>query len=225
MQDVAQLINKQFFERLRFVWIGTFRVDGGRISLSSVEVLKRRGFNENPRLTLVPRSSSVYLAVISFACRIVEELVDELGCGGNFANAKRRLAHTLQRKGECAHMSDLSCHEKLERILGAGVATEINETLIDDFCARLCGNIAAQIDVELAGDLEVISGPSVPNGVIEVDSATASDRDKGIDLGLFSNRFQRLEMQTCQRPDDFQVAQLFGADVHQEVLTTWIVAI
>ena len=122
-------------------------------------------------------------------------------------------------------MGDFSRHEKLERVLGAGVATEIDEALIDDFRPRLRCNVAAQVDVELAGDLEVVRCPSVPHGIVEVHTATAGDRDKGIDLGLFSDRFQRLEVQAGQSPDDLQVAEFFCPNVHQQVFAARIVAI
>ncbi len=37
--------------------------------------------------------------------------------------------------------------------------------------------------------------------------------------------FHRLEMQARQRADDLQVAQLLGADVHQQILALRIVAV
>ena len=122
-------------------------------------------------------------------------------------------------------MGDFARHEELERVLGAGVAAEIDQPLIDDFRPRLRGDVAAQVDVELAGDLEVVGGPGIPHGIVEVDTATAGDRDKGIDFGLFSHRFQRLEVHAGQCPDDFQMAQFFRPNVHQQVFAARIVAI
>ena len=40
-----------------------------------------------------------------------------------------------------------------------GVVAEIDQPLVDDLGARLGGDVAAQVDVELAGDLEVVGGP------------------------------------------------------------------
>src|SRR3984893_17636230 len=115
MQNVAQLVNQQFLEGLRVRWIRAFGVNGGRIGLGTVEILKCRRFHEFPRLALVPGSSSINLAVIAFSCRIVEELIDELGCGRDLSNTKGGLAHTFQRETEGAHMGDFSCLQQVEQ--------------------------------------------------------------------------------------------------------------
>ena len=47
-------------------------------------------------------------------------------------------------------MGDLSRHEKLERVLGAGVATEIDETLVDDFRPRLRLGVSPVVSVSRA---------------------------------------------------------------------------
>jgi hypothetical protein len=43
-----------------------------------------------------------------------------------------------------------------------------------------------------------------------VDASAASDRRKRVDLGLLSDRFQRLEVQAGEGADNFQVAEFLG---------------
>src|SRR3954471_23031726 len=170
MQNVAQLIDQKLLDGARFSRIRAFGVNGGSVGFAAVEILEGWRFYKLPRLALIPGAARVDLAVVPCPGRIVEELVDELGRGRDFSNAEGRLAHALQRKGERPHMGDLSRHEELERVLGTRVTTEIDEPLVDDFRSRLCGDIAAQVDIELAGDLEIVGGPGIPHGVEEVDA-------------------------------------------------------
>ena len=157
--------------------------------VAAVEVLERRRFDEFPGFAFIPRAAGVDLAMIAFAGRVVEELVDQLRRRRDLSDAERRLAHAFQRERERPHMGDLARHQELQRILGAGVAAEIDQALVDDLRARLGGDIAAQIDVELAGDLEVVRGPGIAHGIVQVDAAAAGDRDQRIDLGLFADGF------------------------------------
>ena len=85
-------------------------------------------------------------------------------------------------------MGDFARHEELQRILCAGVAAEVDQSLIDDFGPRLCGNIAAQVDVELAGNLQVVGGPGIAHGIVKIDAAAAGDRDQRIDFRLLAHR-------------------------------------
>ena len=112
-------------------------------------------------------------------------------------------------------MGDLARHQELERILGAGIAAEIDEALVDDLGPRLGGDVAAQIDVELAGDLQVVRGPRVAHRIEQVDAAAAGNGDQRIGLGLLAREFHRLEMHAGEAADDLQMAQLLGTDVHQ----------
>ena len=84
-----------------------------------------------------------------------------LGVGANAADAERRLAHAFQRACERPHMGDFARHQELQRVLGAGVVAEIDQALIDDLGARFGGDIAAQVDVEFAGDLQIVRGPGI----------------------------------------------------------------
>ena len=104
-------------------------------------------FDENPRLTLIPRPASLHLPMVSFAGRIIEELINQLRCGCDFSDAKWRFPHAFQRQRECPHMGNLSRHEKLQGILGTGITAEIDQAFIHDLGASFRGDIAAQIYV------------------------------------------------------------------------------
>ena len=145
--------------------------------------------------------------------------------GANAADREGRLLHALQRGREGLHVGDLARHQELKRVLGAGIAAEIDEALVDDLGPRLGGDVAAQIDVELAGDLQVIRGPRIAHRVEQVDAAAAGDRDQRIGLGLLAREFHRLEVHAGEAADDLQMAQLLGADVHQQVFALRILAI
>ena len=76
------------------------------------------------------------------------------GEGRDLADRKPVLAHAVQRRGKRLHVRDLARHQELQRILRADVVAEVDQPLVDDLGARLGGDVAAQIDVELAGDLQ-----------------------------------------------------------------------
>ena len=65
-------------------------------------------------------------------------------------------------RAERAHVGDLARHQKLKRILGAGVPAEIDQALVDDLRARFGRDIAAKVDVQFAGDLEIIAVQALP---------------------------------------------------------------
>ena len=48
---------------------------------------------------------------------------------------------------------------------------------------------------------------------------------KRIDFRGLPERLHRLQVHACQRPDDFQMAQFFGPDVHQQVFSRRIIAV
>ncbi len=137
------------------------------------------------------------------------------GVGAIRADAEGRLAHALQGRGERPHVGDLAGHQELQGVLRARVAAEVDQPLIDDLGAGFGGDVAAQIDVKLTGDLQVVRCPRVAHRVEQADTAAAGDGDQRIGFGFLADGFHRLEMQARQGAYDFKVAQLFGADVHQ----------
>ena len=122
-------------------------------------------------------------------------------------------------------MRDLARHQELQRVLGAGVRREVDEPFVDDFGAGLRGDVAAQVDVELAGDFQVVGRPRIAHRVEQIDAAAAGDRDERIGFGGVAIELHRLQMQARQGADDLQMAQLFGANIHQEILALQVVAV
>ena len=80
---------------------------------------------------------------------------------GGIAPIEKRLMHALEGVGERLHVGDFARHQELEGADGAGVVGEMDEAFIDDFGAGFRGDVAAEIDVEFAGDLEIVGGPGV----------------------------------------------------------------
>ena len=64
----------------------------------------------------------------------------------------------------------------------------IDESFIDDLGACFGGNVAAEIDVELARDLEIVGGPRITHANCRDDTATARDVDQWIGFGGFALR-------------------------------------
>src|SRR6185312_14566215 len=100
----------------------------------------------------------------------------------NFADAEGRLLHALKREGESLHMCDLTSHQELQGVLAAGVVAEIDQAFIDDLRARFGRNIAAQIDIQLPCDLEVVCGPGIALRIEEIDATATRDGDQWISL-------------------------------------------
>jgi hypothetical protein len=58
-------------------------------------------------------------------------------------------------------MGNLARHQELKRVFGARVLTEIDQSLVNNLCSRLGGNIAAQVNIQLAGNLKIIGCPRI----------------------------------------------------------------
>ena len=122
-------------------------------------------------------------------------------------------------------MGDFSGHQELKRVLRAGIIAEVDEPLVDDLGSGFGRDIAAQIDVEFAGDLEIVSGPGVALRIEQIDAAAAGDGDERIGLGRLAVELRRLKVHSRQTSDDFQMAEFLGADVHQKILAVGIFAV
>ena len=61
--------------------------------------------------------------------------------------------------------------------------------------------------------------------VVQVHAAAARDGDQRVGLGGLAIELHRLEVQARQRADHFEMAQLLGADVHQQVLARGVLAV
>ena len=101
-------------------------------------------------------------------------------------------------------MRDFARHQELQRILRAGVVGEVDQPLIDDLRARFGGDVAAQVDIELAGDLQVVGRPGVSHRVEEIDAAAAGDRDERIGFGGLAIELQASGAcaRACRRSPD-----------------------
>ena len=69
------------------------------------------------------------------------------------------LIQALQSLHEGPKMSNLARHQELQGVLRARVVAKIDQPLVHNFGARFCRNVAAKIDIQLSGDLEVIRCP------------------------------------------------------------------
>jgi hypothetical protein len=118
------------------------------------------------------------------------------------------------------HVGDLASHEELQRVLCAGVIAEVDQPLIHDFGAGLGRDIAAEIDIELAGDLEIVCGPGIAHRVEKVDAFATGDRDQRISLAqtFIGLRCMRARQPTISR-------WLSSSVVHQEVFSLRILEI
>ena len=85
--------------------------------------------------------------------------------------------------------------------------------------------LPAQVDVELAGDLQVIGCPSRAHRVEEADAAASRDRDQRVGLGMFAAELHRLQVHPRERADDLEVAEFLGADIHQQVLAGGVLTV
>ena len=71
-----------------------------------------------------------------------------------------------------------------------GVVGEVDQPLVDDLGAGLGRDVAAEVDVELAGDLQVVGRPGVALRVVQVDAAAAADGDQRVGLGRVAGRLR-----------------------------------
>src|SRR5687768_9090467 len=103
-------------------------------------------------------------------------------------------------------MRDLARHQELQGVLGTDVLAEVDQALIHDLGARLGGDVAAKIDVELAGNLQVIGRPGIAHRVKEIDAAATCDRDERIGFGELALKLHRREVETGEGAYDLKVA-------------------
>ena len=219
MQDVAELIDEKLLDHFPIRRFGTFGMDGRAVGHGLPGLVECRSLHELPLVAFIPGTARVDLAMVALSGRIVEELIDQTGGGSNFPDGEARLAHALQRRGERLHVGDFARHQELQRILGADIVAEIDQSLVDDLRAGLGRDVAAQIDVELPGDLEIIRRPRISLRVEQVNAAAARDRNERVRFGRLALELHRGEMHARQRADDLEMAEFLRPDVHQEVFS------
>src|SRR6185312_16459692 len=106
--------------------------------------------------------------------------------GSSFADGEGSLLHAFKRSRKCLHVRDFTRHQELERVLRTGVVAKIDQPLIDDLRTGLSRNIAAQVHVKLARDLEIVGRPRVALRVEQIDAAAARYGDERISLCLLT---------------------------------------
>ncbi len=82
-------------------------------------------------------------------------------------------------------MRDFAGHQELKRVNRAGIVSVVDEAFVDNLGAGFGGNIAAQVHVEFAGDLQVVGSPRIAARVEQRHSAASGDGHKRIGLGGF----------------------------------------
>src|SRR4051794_33343759 len=118
MQDVTQLIDQQVSKAdLVIRWRAFSDYCGSEPGIG----LNRRRFCKDPAIALVPWSAGVDFAMLTRSGRVIEELVDQSGSRCNAADTKGWLAHALKRQRKRFHVGNFSCHQKLKRVLCAGI--------------------------------------------------------------------------------------------------------
>jgi hypothetical protein len=114
-------------------------------------------------------------------------------------------------------MRNLARHEKLQRVFCARIIAEIDQPFINDLRTGFGGDVAAQIDVKLSCDLEVIGGPWIALRVEKIDAAAAGNGDDGFGFRLLTIEFGWLKMEARETANDLQMTEFLRTDVHQEV--------
>ncbi len=171
----------------------------------------------------LPGTAHVGLAFVAVAGGSVEVLVDDAGGGLEAADREWRLFHAFEGGSKGFEVRNFARHEELERVDRAWVVGVVDEALVDDFGARFGSDVAAEIDVEFAGDLEVVGCPGITGGVVEIDATTAGDGDEWVGIGGFAVGLEVLKVHANEGADDFEMAKLFGADVEEEVAASEII--
>jgi hypothetical protein len=200
-------------------------VDRRAVGLAFADLLECWRLHELPLTAFIPGAARVDLAMVASAGGIVEELINQARRWRYSTDAERRLAHAFQGRGERLHVGDFARHQELQRILGAGIVAEIDQPLIHDLRAGFGGDVAAQIDIEFPGDLEIIRRPGIALRIEQVDTAPACDRNKRVGLGRVTFEFRGSEMHAGESAHNFEVAQFLGPDVHEEIFALRVVAV
>ena len=86
-------------------------------------------------------------------------------------------------------MGDFSSHQELKRILRAGIIAKVDEPLVDNFGPCFGRDVAAEVNVKLAGNLEIISRPWVSLRIEQIDPSASCDGDERVGFGSLPIEF------------------------------------
>src|SRR5258708_5451152 len=99
----------------------------------------------------------------------------------------------------------------------------VDESFVHNLCTSLGRDIAAEIDIQLASDLQVCRGPGISHRIEQVHPSASGNRDEGIGLSCLAIGFERFKMHANQSTYNFEMAQFFRPYIHQEVAPSDIV--
>ena len=144
-----------------------------------------------------------------------------------------------QRRFELLEVRHFACHQEVERRQHVFVVGELHQVFVDDLGARFGGYVRTQIDRQVAVGIDVGALPRHAVAVGETRTAARQyaelriDRKGRMDEIVLRNAFAedvvalgRIlqvavdagEQHLDRGADDFEVAQLFGGDIHQHVV-------
>lgn len=133
------------------------------------------------------------------------------------ADREGRFFKACERSGKGLHMRHFASHGELEFVDGIGVVGVINKTFVDDFGACFGSDVAAQINIQFAGDFQVVPDPRIAHGVGQRNVASAGDTYQRIRFCIFAFHFRRLEVHADEGAQDFKMTEFFGPDVEEKI--------
>ena len=86
-------------------------------------------------------------------------------------------------------------------------------------------DVAAKVDIQFPGDLEIVGRPGVTHGLTEGDTAPARDGDERVRFGSFTGGLHRFQVHTGESADDLEVTEPLGPDVPQHILASGVFAV
>src|SRR5205085_12355411 len=84
---------------------------------------------------------------------------------------------------------------------------------------------AAQVDIELASNLQIVGGPWISHRVEKVYATPAGNSDQGVSFGLVPRKLHGCKMHAGQGTDYLQVTQFLSTNVHQQVFAVRVLAV
>jgi hypothetical protein len=116
------------------------------------------GFHRTQPKGRRPESTRIAVTLGTVTRRSVEVLIHDALSRLRHADRERLLLHAVERRLEGLQVSDLSSHQKLQCIDRTRIVGVVYEILIHGLRPGLRRNVAPKVDIELAGDVQVVEG-------------------------------------------------------------------
>ena len=158
-----------------------------------------------PLFALIPGTARIDLAIFALTVEVVEELIDETRSRRNAADVNGGFPMLSSAAANAFIWVISRVIRNCSASLVPGSSAEIDQALIDDLGPGFRRDVAAQVDVEFAGDLQIVGGPGVALRVEQIHAAAAGNGDQRIGFGRLAIEFHRLEMharEACRRSRD-----------------------